>query len=92
MRNQIDLERAAEAEVVGALASRRHAKRGIDRGNLSGRTVAQRKALEELLASLVEFARKSGAKRRVVRLGTISLRLQGQGADEVLSVHKLAVA
>lgn len=92
MRHRIDLERAAAAEVVGALAGRRPAKRGVEPGNLAGRTVAQRRALEELLVSLVDFARKSGAKRRVVKLGNLSLKLKGQGAEEVLSVHKLAAA
>lgn len=92
MRHRIDLERAAEWEVVGALAGRRHVKRGVARGQLAGRTVAQRRALEELLSSLVDFARRSGAKRRVVKLGNISLKLQSQGAEEVLSVHKLAAA
>lgn len=92
MRHRIDLERAADAEIVGALAGRRPAKRGVESGKLPGRTVAQRRALEELLTSLVDFARNAGAKRRVVKLGNISLKLQGQGAEEVLSVHKLAAA
>lgn len=92
MRHRIDLDRAAAAEVVGALAARRPINRGVEPGQLVGRTVAQRRALEELLTSLVDFARKSGAKRRVVKLGNVSLKLTGQGAEEVLSVHKLAAA
>ena len=92
MKNRIDLEKAADAEVVGALAGRRTAKRIVESGNLVGRTIAQRRALEELLTSLVDFARKSGANRRVIKLGNISLKLKGQGAEEVLSVHKLVAA
>ena len=92
MKHRIDLEKAAEAEVVGALAVRRQSKHGVGHGTFAGQTLAQRRALEELLSSLVDFARQSGAKRRVVKLGNLSLKLDGQGADEILSVRRLAAA
>ena len=42
-----------------------------------------------LICSVLESARLAGAGRRV-KLGNVSLKLQGHGAEEILSVHKLA--
>jgi hypothetical protein len=92
MKRRIDIERAAEAEVAGALAGPQRTKREVQRGEVGGRTVAQHKALEELLVSLMDFARKSGARSRTVKFGNISLKLRSQGADDVLSIHRLADA
>lgn len=92
MKRPIDLEAAARAEVTGALAGRRHGKSSQAGERAAGRTPAQSRAFEELLSSLLEFANASGARRKTVKLGKVSIKLRSHGAEEILSVRRLAAA
>ena len=92
MKRQINLEKAADAEVPGALAGRRHCAHRVLGNGKSQRTPAQMRALGDLLSSLLEFAREVGAERRSVKVGNVSLQIKEQGAEEVLSVRRLVPA
>ncbi len=89
MKARIDVQKAAETEVFGALvvgADRKHRN-----GGAAGRfTPAQNRALSHLVRSLVQIARQAGAGRGRVTLGKVSLELQEKGNEEVLSVRTAA--
>ena len=86
MKQRIDVHKAADTEVFGALAV------GADRKHRNGRTAgrftpAQNHALSNLVRSLVQIARRAGAGHGRVTLGKVSLELQANGNEEVLSVR-----
>lgn len=87
MKRRIDLKKAAEAEVFGALvvgANRKH--RGM--GGVEHRfTQAQNRALSDLARSLVKLAREAGAERERITIGEVSFDLQGNGSEEILSIR-----
>lgn len=90
MKQPIDLEKAAEAEAFGILAARKGGKLVTTRGNrLSHPTPAQARAFGDLVSSLMDFAKKAGAEHRRVKVGNLSVKLQGHGQEEILSVRKL---
>jgi hypothetical protein len=87
MEQRIDLQKAAEAEAFGALAvgaKGRHRNAGI-----AGRrfTPAQNRAVSDLARSLVKVAREAGAEHRRITIGSISLELQENGSEEILSIR-----
>ena len=69
MIGQIDLEKAADAEVVGVLALRRASKQARAGHWSASLTPAQRRALSELARGLVQAARQAGAQGRRVTMG-----------------------
>ena len=92
MTGQIDLEKAADAEVVGVLAVRRggtQARAGNWRSSLSP---AQRRALSELARGLVRAARQAGAQGRRVTIGGVSFELSENATEEVLSIRRALAA
>jgi hypothetical protein len=87
MKQRIDLHKAAEAEAFGALAmgaNRKH--RG---GGPVGRpfTAAQNRAVSDLARSLVKVAKEAGAEQGRVTIGDVSLELQENGSEEILSIR-----
>ncbi len=90
MKPGVNLEQAGEAETIGALAVNRRAAKSRRTRDAAQPTPAQSRALGALICSVLESARLAGAGRRRVKLGNVSLKLQGHGAEEILSVHKLA--
>ena len=87
MKQWIDLEKAAEAEAFGALAVSADCKRR--RATATGRpfTPAQRRALSELIRSLVQVARGAGAERKRITVGGFSFELQENGVEAILSIR-----
>ncbi len=87
MKQRIDLQKAAEAEVFGALAV------GENRKHRSGGTVkrpftaAQNRAVSDLASSLVKVAKEAGAERKRVTIGDVSFDLQENGNEEILSIR-----
>lgn len=86
-RTGIDLERAAEAEAFGALAVSAERKHRHASGNGHRFTPAQRRALSDLVHSLVQVARQAGAEQKRVSVGDVSLELREEGAEEILSIR-----
>lgn len=87
MKNRIDLKKAAEAEVCGALAigaDRKH-RRGAGVGRRS--TPAQNRALYHLVRSLVHVAREAGAEQKRITFGNVSFELRESGMEEILSIR-----
>jgi hypothetical protein len=87
MKQRIDLEKAARAEVFGALAvgaDRKHRSAGV-----TGRTFtpAQTRALSGVVRSLVQVAKEAGAEQRRVTVGGISLELREDDIEDVLSIR-----
>jgi len=89
MKRRIDLERAAEAEAFGALIGEPGRKH---RGPfIAGRfTPAQIRAVSGLVRSLVQVAREAGAKQKRVIVGGVSLELQENDVEEILSIRTAA--
>jgi hypothetical protein len=87
MKRSVDLDKAAEGELFGALAvgPRKH-RAAADSGGLL--TSAQKHAAASLASSLVEFAREAGAEGRTIPLGDLLLELRQDGSEEVLSIRK----
>ena len=87
MKRTVNLDKAADGELFGALAigSRKH--RGAA-GNEGALTSAQKHAAASLASSLVELAREAGAGSRAIPLGDLLLELRQNGAEEVLSIRK----
>ncbi len=83
----IDLERAAEAEVIGALALSGERKHRNAPDTEERFTPAQSHALSDLVHSLVEVAREAGAEQKRVSVGGISFELRDDGAEEILSIR-----
>jgi hypothetical protein len=71
MTGQIDLEKAADAEVAGVLAVRRGGKQTRAGHWTSSLAPAQRRALSELARGLVQAARQAGAQGRRVTWGDV---------------------
>ena len=87
MKQRIDLKKAAEAEVFGALAVGGGLKRGSV-GAIGRRfTPAQNRALSDLARSLVKVAREAGAEHGRITIGNISFELQENGSEEILSIR-----
>ena len=87
MKQRINLEKAAEAEAFGALAvsaNRKH--RGTGAGGTRF-TPAQSRALSDMARSLVKVAREAGAEHRRITIGEVSLDLQENGSEEILSIR-----
>ena len=87
MKQRIDLEKAAEAEVFGALAvgaGRRHRGSGA-----TGKpfTPAQSRAFSDMARSLVQIAKHAGAEKRRIVVSGVSFELRENGAEEVLSIR-----
>jgi hypothetical protein len=89
MKRRIDLEKAAESEAFGALA--RRVGRKHRSASIVGRyTPAQTRALFDLVQSLLQVAREAGAEQKRVTVGAVSLKLQENGAEEILSIRTAA--
>jgi len=89
MKRGIDLDKAAEGEVFGALAVGPRKHRSIpDAGGTL--TSAQKNAAVEMAYSLVEVARGAGAAGKCISLGDLLFELRRDGLDEVLSIRKPA--
>jgi len=87
MKHRVDLEKAAEGEIFGALAVGPPKHRSVaDEGD--GVTSAQKRAAADLAHSLVEVARAAGAEGECVPVGDLFFELRHDGADEVLSIRK----
>ena len=86
MKRTVDLDKAAEGELFGALAVGPRKHRGAGNGGLL--TSAQKRAAASLASSLVEFAREAGAEGKVIPLGDLVLELRHDGSEEVLSIRK----
>ncbi len=87
MKRQVDLERAAQAEAFGALAlsrRRRHRKRS---GNGEPFSMAQGRAVSEVVRSLVRVAKVAGAKGKSIKVGGVSMELRENGAKTLLSLR-----
>ena len=87
MKQPIDLQKAAEGEVFGALAvgaTRKHRSTGA-----AGRrfTPAQNRAVSDLARSLVKVAKEAGAERKRVTIGDVSFDLLENGNEEILSIR-----
>jgi hypothetical protein len=87
MKQRIDLEKAAKAEVFGALAvgaGRRQRGSGA-----TGKpfTPAQSRAFSDMARSLVQIARDAGAKNRRIVISGVSFELRENGAEEILSIR-----
>ncbi len=89
---QIDLEKAAVAEVVGVLAVPRGGKQTRAGHWSSSFTPAQRRALSELVRGLVQAARQAGAQGRRVTVGGMSFELRENATEEVLSIRRALAA
>ena len=88
MKRRVDLEKAGEGEIFGALAvgPRRH--RSVqDTGEVL--TSAQKRAVADLAHSLIEVARNAGAAGKSISIGDVFLELRQNGVEEVLSIRKL---
>ena len=87
MKRTVDLEKAAEGELFGALAvgPRKHRTSTDTEGAL---TPAQKRAAASLAASLVELARQAGAGGKAIPLGDVLLELRQDGSEEILSIRK----
>ena len=88
MSRSIDIETAGEAEAFGALAigpSRKHV--GCSERS-SGLSKGQIQALADLVDSLLRLAHQTGADRKVLFAGNISLELREDRTQEVLSIRK----
>ena len=84
---RIDLEKAAEAEAFGALAvgaDRKHRGAGIAGAPF---TPVQSRALSDLVHSLVHVAREAGADQNRITVGSVSLELQENGLENILSIR-----
>ena len=92
MTRQIDLEKAADAEVFGVLAVRRGRKQDRSVRLSSSLTPAQRRAISELARGLVRAVRQAGAKGRRVTVGKVSFELREDGTEEVLSIRQALAA
>ena len=92
MTGQIDLEKAADAEVVGVLAVRRGGKQARTAHWTSSLTPAQRRALSGLARGLVQAARQAGAQGRRVTVGGVSFELRENATEEVLSIRRALAA
>jgi hypothetical protein len=87
MKRRIDLEKAAEAEVFGALAVGSKQK---NHGTGAARrrfTPAQNRALNHMVRSLVQVAREAGAEQHRIVLGNVSFELREDGVEEILSIR-----
>ena len=83
----IDLERAAESEVFGALAVSGQRKHRHASANGHRFTPAQSRALSDLVHSLVQVAKQAGAEQKRVTVGGVSFELRGHGTEEILSIR-----
>jgi len=86
MKRRINLAKAVDAEVFGALAVGSGAK-GPGDGAVVPFTPAQRRALGDMVQSLVRVARRAGAQRKRVSVGRVSFELTDNGVEEVLSIR-----
>ena len=83
MKRIIDIERAAEAESFGALATKSGQKRlNQDRKDPSLR------ALARVASSFVDIAKVLGADHKRIRMKGVSIELRTTAAEEVLSIRK----
>ena len=83
MKRIIDVERAAEAEGFGALATKSGQRR------LQGdRKVPSRRALARVASSFVDIAKVLGADHTRIRTKGVSIELRTTDAEQVLSIRK----
>jgi len=87
MKQRIDLEKTAEAEVFGALAVGAGPKHRGDGAAGKPFTPVQSRALSEMARSLVQIARNAGAEHGRVVVSGVSFELRENGAEEVLSIR-----
>jgi hypothetical protein len=90
MKRRIDLENAAQAEAFGALAlggKRERRAKSVAEGRL---TPSQIRALSEMAVSLVKAAKGAGAEKQRITVGDVSLELQEDGDEEILSIRTCA--
>ena len=87
MEQRADLQKAAEAEAFGALAV------GAARKHRSTRAVGRRftpdqnRAVSDLARWLVKVAKEADAERKRVTIGDVSLDLQQNGNENILSIR-----
>jgi hypothetical protein len=88
MKKQLDLEKAAAGETFGALAVG-HISRGRStlKGTRTRMTGAQARAFSELVHYVLAIVKQAGAQGKRVKVGSLYLRLQEKGAEEILSVR-----
>jgi len=90
MKRSVDLGKAADGELFGALAIGPRKHRGsADSGGLH--TSAQKRAAASLASSLDELAREVGVEGKTITLGDLLLELRQDGSEEVLSIRKAVV-
>jgi hypothetical protein len=83
----IDIERAAEAESFGALATKSGQKRlQTERKNPS------RRALAQVASGFVDMAKVLGADHKRIRMKGVSIELRTHGGEQVLSIRKAVVS
>jgi hypothetical protein len=87
VKRTIDIERAAEAESFGALATRSGQKR-LQRD----RKDPGRRALARVASSFVDIAKVLGADHKCIRMKGVSIELRTTGAEQVLSIRKTAAS
>jgi predicted amino acid dehydrogenase len=87
MKQRFDLDKAAEAEVFGALALSENRQYRNTPATGTQFTTAQGRALSELVRSLVHIAREAGAEHKQVTVGSVSFELRENGAEEILSIR-----
>ena len=87
MKRRVDLQKAAELEVFGALAAgtaRKHRSVGTARRPF---TPAQSRAFSDLARSLVQIAKEAGAEHRRITVRGVSFELRENGLEEILSIR-----
>jgi hypothetical protein len=92
MKRHIDLEKAAHAENLGALAvsAQRKHRRDAPAGRLF--TAAQSRALSDLSRLMFELAMDAGADHKRVTLRGVSFELQQNGVEKILSIRTAAAS
>jgi hypothetical protein len=86
MKRQIDLDKAADAEIFGALAARSNNDKSPRASDSSSLTEAQVRTVAKQARSLVRFALRAGAARNPIIIGDIALTLKGSGSRQTLSI------
>ena len=94
MSEKFDLDKAAEAESFGILAVRSGVplRKFPNEDSRADFTPAQARTLTNLAHTFLQVARENGAERKPLVLGDISLDLQTNGSEEILSIRTTKAA
>jgi hypothetical protein len=92
MNRPIDLDKAADAEIFGSLAVHSGVPLRTPADHTARFTPAQANALEKMAHTFLEIARENGAEKKPLVFGDISLDLQKNGSEEILSIRTAAAA